>query len=48
MKERGQHTQNIISAHGLLAMFYESFEDHLHFKDFKKGRHIHMYFKHNA
>jgi len=48
MKGKGQHTQNIISAHGLLAMSYESFEDHLHFKDFTKGRRIHMYFKHNA
>jgi hypothetical protein len=48
MIERGQHTQNIISAHGLLAMSYESFENHFHFKDFREGRRIHMYFKHNA
>jgi len=39
MKKRRQHTQNIISAHGMLAMFYENLEDHLHFKDLRKGRH---------
>jgi hypothetical protein len=36
MKERRQHIQNIMLAHGLLVMSYESLEDHMHFKDFKK------------
>jgi hypothetical protein len=31
MKKKRQHTQNIISAHGMLAMSYESLENHLHF-----------------
>jgi hypothetical protein len=34
MRERGQHTQNIISAHGLLALSYESFEKHFAFEGF--------------
>jgi hypothetical protein len=36
MKKKRQHTQNIISTHGMLAMSYESLEDHLHFKDLRK------------
>jgi hypothetical protein len=36
MKERRQHIQNIMLAHGLLVMSYESLEDHLHVKDFKE------------
>jgi hypothetical protein len=45
MKKRRQHTQNIISTHGMLAMSYESLENHLHFKDIRKGRCIHLYFR---
>jgi hypothetical protein len=48
MKKRRQHIQNIISDHGMLAMSYESLEDHLHFKVLRKGRHIHLYFRHSA
>jgi hypothetical protein len=45
MKERGQHTQNIILAHRPLVMSYESLENHLYFKDFRKGIYIHLYFR---